>query len=145
MTDTGHWEVYGDIPENTYGFIYEIVNTVNHKKYIGKKQMVRKIRRKPLKGKKRARIDYIESDWKTYTGSSDALNEDIKNLGIDKFKFNILKYCNSKFELSYFEAKIQFARDVLLDENYYNGIINCRIGKAPRLFLEQYYNNNNDV
>ena len=74
-----------------------------------------------------------------------ALNEDIKNLGIDKFKFNILKYCNSKFELSYFEAKIQFARDVLLDENYYNGIINCRIGKAPRLFLEQYYNNNNDV
>ena len=107
--------------------------------------MVRRIKRNPLKGKKRKRIDYIESDWKTYTGSSDALNEDIKNLGIDKFKFNILKYCNSKFELSYFEAKIQFARDVLLDENYYNGIINCRIGKAPRLFLEQYYNNNNDV
>lgn len=143
--DTGHWKVYGPLPENAYGFIYEITNTINNKKYIGKKQMVRRIKRNPLKGKKRKRIDYIESDWKTYTGSSDALNEDIKNLGIDKFKFNILKYCNSKFELSYFEAKIQFARDVLLDENYYNGIINCRIGKAPRLFLEQYYNNNNDV
>ena len=141
--DTGHWKVYGPLPENAYGFIYEITNTINNKKYIGKKQMVRRIKRNPLKGKKRKRIDYIESDWKT--GSSDALNEDIKNLGIDKFKFNILKYCNSKFELSYFEAKIQFARDVLLDENYYNGIINCRIGKAPRLFLEQYYNNNNDV
>ena len=143
--DTGHWKVYGPLPENAYGFIYEITNTINNKKYIGKKQMVRRIKRNPLKGKKRKRIDYIESDWKTYTGSSDALNEDIKNLGIDKFKFNILKYCNSKFELSYFEAKIQFARDVLLDENHYNGIINCRIGKAPRLFLEQYYNNNNDV
>ena len=142
--DTGHWKVYGPLPENAYGFIYEITNTINNKKYIGKKQMVRRIKRNPLKGKKRKRIDYIESDWKTYTGSSDALNEDIKNLGIDKFKFNILKYCNSKFELSYFEAKIQFARDVLLDENYYNGIINCRIGKAPRLFLEQYYNNNNN-
>ena len=142
--DTGHWKVYGPLPENAYGFIYEITNTINNKKYIGKKQMVRKIRRKPLKGKKRKRIDYIESDWKTYTGSSDVLNEDIKNLGMNNFKFNILKFCNSKFELSYFEAKIQFEKDVLLNENYYNGIINCRIGKAPRIFLEQYYNNKDD-
>ena len=83
----------------------------------------------------------IESDWKTYTGSSDALNIDIATLGIDKFIFKILKFCNSKFELSYFEAKMQFEKDVLLSEDYYNGIINCRIGKAPKLFLEQYYNN----
>ena len=142
--DTGIWEVCKPIPEDTFGFIYEITNLTNNRKYIGKKQMVRKIRRKPLKGKKRKRIDYIESDWKTYTGSSDVLNEDIKNLGINNFKFNILKFCNSKFELSYFEAKIQFEKDVLLNENYYNGIINCRIGKAPRIFLEQYYNNKDD-
>ena len=144
MADTGHWKVYGAIPEDAYGFIYEIVNTVTHKKYIGKKQMVRKIRRNPLKGKKRKRIDYVESDWKTYTGSSDALNIDIASIGIDKFVFKILKFCNSKFELSYFEAKMQFERDVLLSEDYYNGIINCRIGKPPRIFLEQYYNDNND-
>ena len=144
MADTGHWKIYGDIPENAYGFIYEIVNTTNHKKYIGKKQMVRKIRRNPLKGKKRKRIDYIESDWKTYTGSSDALNSDIASQGIDKFIFKILKFCDSKFELSYFEAKMQFEKDVLLNEDYYNGIINCRIGKAPRVFLEQYYNKDND-
>ena len=142
--DTGIWEVCKPIPEDTFGFIYEITNLTNNRKYIGKKQMVRKIRRKPLKGKKRKRIDYIESDWKTYTGSSDVLNEDIKNLGMNNFKFNILKFCNSKFELSYFEAKIQFEKDVLLNENYYNGIINCRIGKAPRIFLEQYYNNKDD-
>ena len=144
MADTGHWKVYGAIPENAYGFIYEIVNTTNHKKYIGKKQMVRKIRRNPLKGKKRKRIDHIESDWKYYTGSSDALNIDIASIGIDKFVFKILKFCNSKFELSYFEAKMQFEKDVLLSEDYYNGIINCRIGKPPRVFLEQYYNDNND-
>ena len=142
--DTGVWEVCEPIPEDTFGFIYEITNLINNRKYIGKKQMVRKIKRKPLKGKKRKRIDYIESDWKTYTGSSDVLNEDIKNLGMNNFKFNILKFCNSKFELSYFEAKIQFEKDVLLNENYYNGIINCRIGKAPRIFLEQYYNNKDD-
>ena len=138
--DTGIWEVNEAIPENAFGFIYEITNTINGKKYIGKKQMTRKIRRKPLKGKKRKRIDHIESDWKTYTGSSDALNLDISTLGNDKFIFKILKFCNSKFELSYFEAKMQFEKDVLLSENYYNGIINCRIGKAPKVFLEQYYN-----
>jgi hypothetical protein len=35
---------------------------------------------------------------------------------------------------------MQFEKDVLLSEDYYNGIINCRIGKPPKLFLEQYYN-----
>ena len=115
------------------------------KKYIGKKQMVRKIKRKPLKGKKRKRISLIESDWKNYTGSSDALNNDISSIGHDKFIFKILKFCNSKFELSYFEAKEQFDRDVLLNKDYYNGIINCRIGKPPQILLEQYYNKNNDV
>ena len=144
MTTTGIWKTYGPIPENAFGFIYEIVNTTNGKKYIGKKQMTRRIKRNPLKGKTRKRIDHIESDWKTYTGSSDSLNNDISTLGIEKFNFNILKFCYSKFELSYFEAKIQFARDVLLSENYYNGIINCRIGKPPKLFLEQYYNKKND-
>ena len=143
--DTGIWKVYEAIPENAFGFIYEITNTINCKKYIGKKQMTRKIRRKPLKGKKRKRIDHIESDWKTYTGSSDALNLDISTLGINKFNFKILKFCNSKFELSYFEAKMQFEKDVLLSEDYYNGIINCRIGKAPKVFLEQYYNKVDDV
>lgn len=142
--DTGIWKVYQAVPEDAFGFIYEIVNTTNGKKYIGKKQMIRKIRRNPLKGKKRKRIDFVESDWKTYTGSSDALNIDIATLGMDKFIFKILKFCNSKFELSYFEAKMQFEKDVLLSEDYYNGIINCRIGKAPKLFLEQYYNNRND-
>ena len=142
--DTGIWEVCKSIPEDAFGFIYEITNTLNGKKYIGKKQMVRRIKRKPLKGKKRKRIDFIESDWKTYTGSSDALNTDIALIGLDKFIFKILKFCNSKFELSYFEAKMQFEMDVLLSEDYYNGIINCRIGKAPKLFLEQYYNKDND-
>jgi hypothetical protein len=142
--DTGIWTIQIPIPEDRFGFIYEITNITNGKKYIGKKQMIRRIKRKPLKGKKRKRIDFIESDWKSYTGSSDSLNNDILTLGMDKFKFNILKFCQSKFELSYFEAKIQFENDVLLSENYYNGIINCRIGKAPKLFLEQYYNKDND-
>ena len=41
--DTGIWKVYGPVPEDAFGFIYEIVNITNGKKYIGKKQMKRKI------------------------------------------------------------------------------------------------------
>lgn len=144
MADTGHWKVYGSIPEDAFGFIYEITNITNHKKYIGKKQMVRRIKRNPLKGKKRKRIDYVENDWKYYTGSSDALNIDIATLGLENFVFKILQFCNTKFELSYFEAKLQFEKDVLLSEDYYNGIINCRIGKPPQALLEQYHNKDND-
>lgn len=143
MADTGHWKVYGPVPEDAFGFIYEITNTISGKKYIGKKQMKRKIRRLPLKGKKRKRIDFVESDWKTYMGSSDSLLIDIASMGYEKFLFKILKFCNNKFELSYFEAKMQFEKDVLLSEDYYNGIINCRIGKPPKKLLEQYYNDNN--
>ena len=70
--DTGHWKVYEAVPEDAFGFIYEITNLIDGRKYIGRKQMIKKIRRMPLKG-----------------------------------------------------------------EDYYNGIINCRIGKPPKNFLEQ--------
>ena len=48
------------------------------------------------------------------------------------FSFKILKPCDSKWELAYEEAKLQFKLDVLISNNYYNGIINCRIGKKPK-------------
>jgi len=132
--DTGHWLIEKGIyiHENMFGFIYEITNTVNDKKYIGKKQCIRKIKRKPLKGKTRNRIDHKESDWKTYTSSSNELNEDIKKYGIDRFTFKILKICGSKWELGYEEIKEQIKREVLLRDDYYNGIINVRIGTPPK-------------
>ncbi len=125
--DTGHWVTDEVIPEDAFGFIYEITNLTNNKKYIGKKQIKKRIKRNPLKGKKRNRIDYVESDWKTYTGSSDSLNNDILTLGMHSFKFKILKFYKNKFELAYYEAKMQFDQDVLIKEGYYNGIINVRL------------------
>ena len=122
--------------ENMFGFIYEITNKVNGKKYIGKKQCVRKIKRKPLKGKTRNRIDHKESDWKTYTSSSNELNEDIQKYGKENFEFRILKVCGSKWELGYEEIKEQIARDVLRRDDYYNGIINVRIGTPPKSLLK---------
>jgi hypothetical protein len=129
MNDLGHWTTTLSIPEAPYGFIYIITNTLNNKKYIGKKQILCKRKKPPLKGKKKKRISTVETDWKFYTSSSVELNNDIKVNGKNNFVFEILRFCNSKSELAYYEAKEQFDREVLLKEDYYNGIINLRIGK----------------
>ena len=122
--DLGHWQLADGIlfKEDAFGFIYEICNTVTSKKYIGKKHR---------------RIELRESDWKTYTGSSVDLNADIVKYGKDKFTFTILHYCGSKWELGYREIKEQIKRDVILREDYYNGILNVRIGTPPKDFIEQ--------
>lgn len=138
MIDTGHWTLMlvpdslPYIPGDTFGFIYEITNLLNNKVYIGKKQMVSKLKRPPLKGKKNKRHCNIESDWKSYSGSCNELLKDILLHGTNNFTFKIIRFCNSKWQLSYFEAKEQFDRGVLLSNCYYNGIINCRIGKKPK-------------
>lgn len=136
--DIGHWLLAENviISEKTFGFIYEITNTVTNKKYIGKKQCMSKLKRKPLKGRVNKRIEFKESDWKTYTSSSNELNQDIIKHGKDKFLFKIIRVCGSKWELAYFEIKEQLDRNVLLRDDYYNGIINVRIGRPPKNFLE---------
>jgi hypothetical protein len=131
--DLGHWTTnLQDFDTIPFGFIYEITNTVTNKKYIGKKQCVTVLKRKPLKGKTKKRHEKVETDWKSYTSSSRELNEDIIKYGKDKFTFEIIRICESKFELAYFEAKLQFEREVLLNEQYYNGIINLRVSKPKR-------------
>lgn len=134
----GHWvlEENCKFDESYFGFIYEITNNVNNKKYIGKKQCISKFKRPPLKGKKNKRIELKESDWREYTSSSSELNEDINKLGKENFTFKIIKSCNSKWELAYFEIKEQIERSVLLRSDYYNGIINVRIGRPPKKFIE---------
>lgn len=138
--DYGHWilEEGIKVTEDTFGFLYEITNIITNRKYIGKKQCFMRIKRKPLKGYKRNRISKAESDWKNYTSSSKELNEDIKKYGKDNFQFKIIKTCNSKWSLAYYEIKEQIDKNVLLKENYYNGIINVRIGTPPKEELDKF-------
>lgn len=131
--DTGHWQCNFRFNLDAYGFVYAITNIKENKIYIGKKQMQTIKKRPPLKGKKNKRHQLIETDWKEYTSSSNELNEDIKRLGKENFKFEILRFCSSKSELAYYEAKEQFDRGVLLRDDYYNGIINLRIGKIKKV------------
>lgn len=135
--DLGHWLLSENVSfkEGAFGFIYLIENKINGKYYIGKKQCSRKIKRRPLKGRVNKRVSISESDWKSYTGSSNELNEDIKNYGKENFTFTILKICSSKWELAYEEIKEQIVRDVIRDQKSYNGILNVRIGKQPKSLL----------
>ena len=130
MLDLGHWKCDDQWDLLPFGFVYLITNTVSNKKYIGKKQIEKKTKRPPLKGKRRKRITIGESDWKTYTGSSDKLNADIEELGKDKFRFEIICICGTKSELAYMETLYQFQAEALLREDYYNGILNIRLGRV---------------
>ena len=114
--------------ENYKGFVYIITDNINNKKYIGQKRFWKKITRPPLKGKKRRRIEWVESNWQEYYGSNEELNLLVEsNTDPKRFKREILHLCNSTGEMNYLEAKEQFDRDVLLNDDYYNGIIQTRI------------------
>jgi hypothetical protein len=118
------------IPEQYVGFVYEITNTTTGRKYIGKKLVQFKRSRPPLKGRKNKRRYKVESDWREYYGSSDALTEDVSKLGPENFTREILYWCRNKAELSYIEAREQFSRKVLESDEYYNGHIRVRVHGA---------------
>jgi len=122
-----------ELPEDCEAFVYLITNLTNDKKYVGKKLAKFKTTKPPLKGKKNKRRGYKESDWRTYWGSSDHLNNDVVELGEDKFCREILYYCPSRGVASYIEAREQFERRVLETDDYYNGIINVRVGGSKIL------------
>ena len=131
------------IPENVddyFGFVYKItrLNAKDGEKYyyIGCKQLTKRVKRKPLKGKKRNRISSVKSDWEDYWGSSEELKKDIEKYGKENFKREILHMVKSKWELKYSECVEQFKHNVLLDERSYNGIQNIRIGKIPKSLKE---------
>jgi hypothetical protein len=127
------------LPEDCLGFVYIITNTTNGRKYIGKKlakfskTTTRTVKLKNGTKKKKKIRSKIDSDWREYWGSSPNLTADIQALGTENFTREILFYCISKAEMSYIEAREQFSRRVLETDDYYNGIINLRVGGSNLL------------
>ena len=121
------------LPEDCEAFVYLITNKTNDMKYVGKKLAKFKTTKPPLKGKKNKRRGYKESDWREYWGSSDHLKADLEKLGEGNFIREILHFCPSRGVASYLEAQEQFERKVLLTDEYYNGIINVRVGGSKIL------------
>ena len=133
-----------DLPQDTYGFIYEVEHLPTGKKYIGKKVLYFernvKLGKKRLEELKQERKEKgiggrvptkekvtKESDWKTYVGSQKEIKELVKQgNGLKDFKRTILKCVKTKKLLTYYELYYLYKHQVLLNDNYLNDNISGR-------------------
>jgi uncharacterized circularly permuted ATP-grasp superfamily protein len=119
-----------DMPEGTFGFIYEVTHTPTGRKYIGKKVLYFNRTLPPLAGQKRKRKVVKESDWNTYYGSHAEIVALIKEGKQEEFSKQILCFVKSKKLLTYYETKYLFIKEVL---EYRNNYINDNVlGKFYR-------------
>ena len=126
-----------NMPENTYGFIYEVTHIPTGKKYLGKKvlyfernkrlgkralEALREERKaKGIGGRTPLKQKIItESDWRTYYGSHKDILKLIKEGKQDEFTREILDYVPNKKQLTYFECKYLFINEVLEHDEYIN-------------------------
>ena len=116
-----------DMVGDWFGFIYEITNLLDGRRYVGKKLFTR-AGTKQIKGKKKK--VRLSSGWANYWSSSKELQEDVKKLGEENFSRKILYLCKTRSECSYRETKEIFIRDALLTTEYYNSWVSCKIHKA---------------
>jgi hypothetical protein len=117
-------------PENCVGFVYKITNIQTGKFYIGKKSLYSNIRKKLTKkelaeysgpGRKPTKkLVTSESNWMDYWGSNKGILQEIKDLGTDSFRKEILKFCFNKKQLTYWEVHYQCINEVLLTDKSYN-------------------------
>lgn len=134
-----NWENTLDDFSDYEGFVYRITHKETGKSYIGKKSYWSRTTKK-VEGRKNRKRFVNESDWKKYTSSEPEVKKLVKELGPEKFHFEILRHCKNKRELTYFETYYQFKENVLLakmdngEYKYYNSNI---LGKFFRAHLEE--------
>ena len=121
-----------DMPEGTYGFIYEVKHKPSGLKYIGKKvlyfernkrlgkralEALREERKaKGIGGRVPLKQKVItESDWKDYYGSHEKVKELVKTTDPMDWEKKILSFVPNKKLLTYYEAKELFRYGILED------------------------------
>ena len=124
------------MPENTYGFIYQVTHLPTSRKYIGKKVLYFernvKLGKRELQALKEERKDkgiggrppakkkvIKESDWKTYYGSQVEIKELVNKGKESDFSREILKFVDNKKHLTYYECKYLFIYEVLENNEEY--------------------------
>ena len=105
--------------------ILPIVKSTSAKKDSGQRKHYRRLKAKPAKEEA-----LLNPTGKCITAHLKQYNSYSKKHGPPGFDRKILHLCKTKGEMSYLEAKEQFDRRVLLDDSYYNGIINCKIHRT---------------
>ena len=118
---------YEDIPEEYVGFVYQITDNETGEIYIGQKRFHKPKTLPITKTRKRRVKTRVESDWRTYHGSSQVIKENVVAGFSDRYKREIIRFGYSKGDLSLIETMYQIKLGVLLKDEYLNGIINCRI------------------
>ena len=130
-----HWTYKGkkftdeDIPEGAVGFVYYMFGIDDEDrfwKYIGKKNFYSNRKKRFGKKKLAAMTDQRKKkyeiitklDYQNYCSS----NQKIKQLAKDGFEiYRVISHiCYSKIEMTYYEAKFLFEKDVLNDSKYLN-------------------------
>lgn len=127
---TNNWTYHGEPfiePGEYYGFVYCITNLLSGKRYIGKKFFWSVKRKQVNRVRKRYKV---ESDWKEYWSSSEDLKEDVRTIGPEHFKREILHLCKNKGTTNYLEAKEQFVREVLESKDWYNSWIQVKVHRS---------------
>lgn len=113
-------------PEGYYGYSYLITDILNKKIYVGKKAFTHKKKTKlskkakllPENKGKRILKGTKDSGWLNYYGSSKELNEQVKLLGKNNFKREILEFATSKSDLTLKEIEAQVKYNVLRVNSY---------------------------
>jgi hypothetical protein len=133
-------EVIGSIeqmPENMFGFVYEVTYIPTNEKYLGKKvlyfernkrlgkkalETLRLERKsKGLRGKTPSKQKTTtESDWLNYLGSHNRIKQLILEGKSNQFSKKILEFAFDKKHLTYLETKYQFCNQVLENTEYIN-------------------------
>jgi hypothetical protein len=116
-----------DDAEGYFGFVYLITHNPTGRKYIGKKFFT-KAGTRQIKGKKK-KIRKT-SDWETYWGSNTELQAEVTKNGEEQYTREILHLCKTRSACSYWETWEIFNRHALLNENFYNGWVTCKIHKS---------------
>jgi len=119
------------IPDKAIGFVYEMEAIIDGKsvRYIGKKNFYSNRKKKfgkkalaAITDKRTKKYEMVTKlNYSNYYSSNDILKTAHK-AGI-LIKRYIVKICYSKTELTYYETKYQFNKEVLEKEEYLNGNI----------------------
>ena len=144
--DSGHWFFPKEFDiDDWFGFIYRIIEIDTGMEYIGKKQFHSHLK-KSVKGRKNKKSVVKENDWKSYTGSSVRLNEEIKKKGMDNYIFLIESLHKTRGSLYYAEVERQIVESVLTTQlpsgqrKYYNGQISAvKFIPPPEEIIELEY------
>jgi hypothetical protein len=122
-------------PSGFYGFIYRITDDQG-REYFGKKafshQKKSKLSKKARAGtRKRIKIQQVDSKWINYWGSCKPLLEYIETRGgTHGFTRSVIKLCENKQSLSYWEMATLVTNNVLFRPDTWNGNVMARFYKG---------------